>query len=100
MNWISFIYILIGFILLADFIISRKKVNNTNKGFIKEVIQTEKFLKLQLFFGVTGSLIVLAAGISGYIYTLSASYYLGSILMFYIINYIFRAVSKKKGYSK
>ncbi len=98
MNQLGLFAVAIGAIYLVYSVLSKNKVTIYNRGRRMKVIEMENFLRLQLTFSVINSLCMTALGVIVIIYKLSDIYVIASPLLFHFINYLFRAVSKRKGY--
>lgn len=105
MNYNNFILVLTNFFILICGVIYmiysvlfRNKVTLYNFNDRMKIIDRERFLKLQLRFAIINSMLLVVSGLIIAIYNLDMVYGLISIMVFHIINWIFKIVAKGKGY--
>lgn len=79
-------------------VLFRNKVTLYNFNDRMKIIDRERFLKLQLRFAIINSMLLVVSGLIIAIYNLDMVYGLISIMVFHIINWIFKIVAKGKGY--
>lgn len=65
-----------------------------------EVLDQERFLKLQLSFAIINSIFMVFSGLILTVYNLEMRFGLLLIFSFHVINYIFKIAAKRKGYVK
>ena len=62
------------------------------------VLNEEKFLKLQLHFSISNSILMIIFGLVITINNLGLKYIMTLVLLFHTINYLLRVVAKSKKY--
>jgi hypothetical protein len=87
-----------GVIYLVYSFLRKDKVTIYNRNDRMLVLNEEKFLKLQLYFSIVNSILMVILGLMITMVNLELTYILGSVLLFHTINYLLRAVAKSKEY--
>ena len=64
------------------------------------VLNQERFLKLQLYFSIVISILMIIIGLIITMFNLGITYVMASVMLFHTINYLLRIVAKIKKYIK
>jgi len=64
------------------------------------VLNQERFLKLQLYFSIVNSILMIIIGLIITMFNLKMTYVMASVMLFHTINYLLRIVAKIKKYIK
>jgi len=64
------------------------------------VLNQERFLKLQLYFSIVNSILMIIIGLIITMFNLGITYVMASVMLFHTINYLLRIVAKSKKYIK
>lgn len=98
LNWPGTLLILIGISYLMYCIMFRNKVTLYFKDIKIVEGKEQKYLKLQLYFSVLNSLVLISMGITIVVYNLNTVYFVLIPLLFHLINFAMKLVSKIKRY--
>jgi len=98
MRPLGLIIVILGIIYLIYSILFRKQVTFYNKNDKMVINNMDSYLKLQLCFSIIASLYFIIIGIITAITNINISYVVLSVLIFHLINYFFKIISKKRGY--
>ena len=98
MDWICLIISAIGLGYLVYSILCRNRVTYYNRREGMQLIKPREFYKLQLHFAIANSVFLIVCGIIFTIAILDYVYLFICVLIFHLINFLFRVVSKNKGY--
>lgn len=89
---------ILGLIYLVYSFLSKDKVTFYNRNDRMVVLNEERFLKLQLYFSIVNSMLMIILGLIITMFNLGFTYAIASVLLFYTINYLLRTVAKSKKY--
>jgi hypothetical protein len=64
------------------------------------VLNQERFFKLQLYFSIVNSILMIIIGLIITMFNLEMTYVMASVMLFHTINYLLRIVAKSKKYIK
>jgi hypothetical protein len=87
-----------GVIYLIYSFISKDKVTFYNRNDRMIVLNEKRFLKLQLYFSIVNSMLMIILGLIITMFNLGFNYVFASLIPFYTINYLLRIVAKSKKY--
>lgn len=100
MNWGGLVIVAFGVIYLCYSILSRNKVTIYNRKENMIIIKKEEFLKLQLYFSIINSLYLIIIGLIAVLSNINAMRILTLMLLFHLVNYLLKVISKRKGFIK
>jgi len=89
-----------GVIYLVYSFLNKNKVTMYNRNSKMVVLNEEGFYKLQLYFSIVNSILMIILGLIITMLNLGLSYIMVTLLLFHIINNLLRAVAKSKKYIK
>ena len=89
---------ILGVIYLVYSFLSKDKVTIYNRNDRMIVLNEERFLKLQLYFSIVNSILMIIIGLIITIVNLGLTYILASVILFHTINYLLRTVAESKRY--
>ena len=98
MRIIGLFIIVLGIIYLIYSILFRNQVTIYNKDKKMVIHNMNSYLKLQLYFSFAAFLYFVIMGVITTLSNIRITYVVLSLLIFHSINYLFKIVSKKKGY--
>lgn len=98
MNWAGIVISLFGMLYLLYSVVNRKKVTIYNRSV--EVINGKEadFLRLQLFFSVLNSIVLMLAGFILISFEISTLVIVVVPLIFHMVNLFLKIICEKKGY--
>lgn len=92
------VIVIMGIIYLIYSVLFRKQVTLYNKNDKMIINNMDSYLKLQLFFSILSFLYFIIIGMITTLTNINISYVVLSALIFHLINYLFKIISKKRGY--
>jgi hypothetical protein len=99
MNGAGLSIVIMGVYLLIYSVLCRNKVTPINRSGKMVIFKLKEFLKLQLYFSIIDSLLLVIYGIIVTIYNVHDLYpTICFLLLFFFIYYLLKIVSKRKGY--
>ncbi|MGV8984035.1 hypothetical protein [Clostridium sp.] len=98
MNTLGLAIAVVGLGFLIESIIFKNKVNIYNRSDKFIIVNKEGFLKLQLYISILNSMCMSVFGIIVIIYDLPNSYVVAYPILFQLINYMIRPISRSKQY--
>ncbi|MBU3191091.1 hypothetical protein K9O30_17460 [Clostridium bowmanii] len=98
MNTLGLAIIVVGVGFLIESIMFKNKVNIYNRSDKFIIVNKHEFLRLQLYISIINSMCMSVFGIIVIIYNIQYSYVVAYPILFQLINYTIRPISRSKQY--
>lgn len=96
MRIVGLLIVELGIIYLVYSILFKNQITLYNKDDKMTVINIHSYLRLQLYFGIIGSVYFVVIGLITAITNINICYTVLSVLLFHFINRSFKIISKKE----